>query len=104
MNGVVAAALQFITNGGLAGAGKAFDQIIPPAHALENTRRGRPGRWVEPDTGASATEYGGLGQLARDAQRAAGRRRAEKAIARSKRVSRRRGNTRAAAIGRGSCP
>jgi hypothetical protein len=37
MNGVVAAPLQFIANGRLAGAGKAFDQIIPPAHVLENT-------------------------------------------------------------------
>ena len=37
MNGVVAAPLQFIANGSLAGAGKAFDQIIPPAHVLENT-------------------------------------------------------------------
>jgi len=37
MNGVVAAALQLITNRSLAGAGKPFDQIIPPAHVLENT-------------------------------------------------------------------
>jgi len=39
MDGVVPAALQLIANGSLAGAGKAFDQIIPPAHALENTHR-----------------------------------------------------------------
>ena len=39
VNGVVAAALQLLTDGGLAGAGKAFDQIIPPAHALENTHQ-----------------------------------------------------------------
>jgi hypothetical protein len=32
MNGVVAASLQFIADGSLAGAGKAFDQIIPDAH------------------------------------------------------------------------
>jgi hypothetical protein len=37
MNGVVAAPLQFITKRRLAGAGKAFDQIIFPPHALENT-------------------------------------------------------------------
>jgi len=37
MNGVVAAPLQFIANGSLAGAGKAFDQIVPPAHALKPT-------------------------------------------------------------------
>jgi hypothetical protein len=37
MNGVVAAPLQFVANGGLAGAGKALDQVIPPAHVLENT-------------------------------------------------------------------
>jgi len=40
MDGVVAAALQLITNGSLTGAGKAFDQIIPPAHALESTHHG----------------------------------------------------------------
>jgi hypothetical protein len=32
MNGVVASSLQFIANRSLAGAGKAFDQIIPDAH------------------------------------------------------------------------
>ena len=37
MYGVVAAALQLITNGSLAGAGQALDQIVPPAHVLENT-------------------------------------------------------------------
>jgi len=42
MNGVVAAALQLITNGSLAGPGKPFDQIIPPAHVLENTHQSEP--------------------------------------------------------------
>ena len=32
MNGVVAASLQFIADRSFAGAGKAFDQIIPDAH------------------------------------------------------------------------
>jgi len=41
MNGVVAAALQLIAHGRLAGAGKAFDEIVPPAHVLETTHRGR---------------------------------------------------------------
>jgi len=41
MNGVVAAPLQFIANGSLAGARTAFDQIIPPAHVLENTHHER---------------------------------------------------------------
>ena len=41
MNGVVAAALQLITNRSLAGAGKPFDQIIPPAHVLEIRISGR---------------------------------------------------------------
>ena len=36
MNGLVAAALQLIADGSLPGAGKAFDQIIPLAHAREN--------------------------------------------------------------------
>ena len=44
MNGVVAAPLQFIADGSLAGAGKAFDQIIPPPHALENTHHERQKR------------------------------------------------------------
>ena len=39
MNGVVPAPLQLITNGSLAGSGKAFDQIVPPAHVLENTHQ-----------------------------------------------------------------
>jgi len=39
MNGVVAAALQLITNRSLAGAGKALDEIVPPAHVLENTHQ-----------------------------------------------------------------
>ena len=54
MNGVVAAPLQFIANGSLAGAGKAFDQIIPPAHVLENTHHeGQRGTRVHSPTCAT---------------------------------------------------
>ena len=62
MNGVVAATLQLITDGGLAGAGKAFDKIIPTAHMLENTdltwanphlSRSRQGRKTAPHARAS---------------------------------------------------
>src|SRR6478735_3127615 len=41
MDGVVAAPLQLLANGGLAGAGEAFDQVVPPAHLLDNTRQER---------------------------------------------------------------
>jgi hypothetical protein len=34
---VVAAAPQLITDRSLASAGDAFDEVIPPAHVLENT-------------------------------------------------------------------
>src|SRR5688572_23147629 len=37
MNGVVAPALQLVAHGSLAGAGKALDEVVPPAHVRENT-------------------------------------------------------------------
>ena len=51
MNGVVAAALQLITNGSLAGAGKTFDQKIPPAHLLESTHETWAIRQIEGSRG-----------------------------------------------------
>jgi len=39
VDGVVAAPLKLIAYGGLTGTGKALDQIVPSAHALNGTRR-----------------------------------------------------------------
>jgi hypothetical protein len=61
MNGVVAAPLQFIANGSLAGAGKAFDQIILPAHVLENTHHECERGAVEPYSVASGSAEGAGG-------------------------------------------
>jgi hypothetical protein len=35
---VVAATLQLIAHRGLAGAGKPLDQVVPPAHARDDTQ------------------------------------------------------------------